>query len=984
MIKKVVSMALGLLALLTGLLATTSLHAYPQGGSITAPTLTSVSPNYGSLAGGTTVTLAGTNFSTSTGGTTASFGATAATSVSCSTTTSCTVTTPPGPTGGGNVPVTLTTAAGTSSQTVYFDYTVSSAPPPTITSISPTAGPESGETTVTLTGTGFSTTQSPQVLGTVVYFGSAGPAMSVSCSSTTSCTATSPFYSGNYTGNNITVSLTVATAGGVSNGVNFTYILPPSVNSISPAFGPQTGGQSVTLTGANFNTTGGTTVDFGPNNPATSVSCPSTTSCTVTSPPGPTGGGNVLLTATTTVGGTSSQTVYFDYTVSSAPPPTITSISPTFGPIYGGTTVTLTGTGFSTTQSPQVLGTVVYFGSGSPAPSVSCSSTTSCTAVTPFFYSGAITGNNVTVSLTAVTAGGTSNGVNFIYIPPPTITSISPTSGPQIGGTTVTLTGTGFSTTGGGTTVDFGPNNPATSVSCPSTTSCTVTSPPGPTGGGNVLLTATTTGGGSSVGTVYFDYTVSSAPPPTITSISPTFGPTFAATTVTLTGTGFSTTKSSGVLGTAVYFGSTPAPSVSCSSTTSCTAITPFFYGGNYTSNITVSLTAVTAGGTSNGVNFTYIPPPTITSISSISGPQAGGTTLTLTGTGFSTASGATTVDFGSTPATSVSCTSTTSCTVTSPSGPTGGGNVLLTVTTAGGTSLETVYFDYTVLSAPPPTIASISPNSSPIDGSITVTLSGTGFSTASSSQVLGTVVYFGSTAATSVSCLSTTSCTAVAPGYNGVIYNGKSITASVTIATAGGVSNGVNFTYILPPSVNSISPAFGPQTGGTTVTLTGTGFSTATGATTVSFGSTPATGVSCSSTTSCTATSPTGPNGGGNVPLTVTTTSGGTSFVTVYFDYTVSSAPPPTITSISPNSGASGITIMLNGTGFSTTSSSQVLGTVVYFGSAGPAVLSSCSTTSSCTAIAPFYGGSNTTVSVTVTTAGGTSNSVSFTYIAP
>lgn len=60
---------------------------------------------------------------------------------------------------------------------------------------------------------------------------------------------------------------------------------------------------------------------------------------------------------------------------------------------------------------------------------------------------------------------------------------------------------------------------------------------------------------------------------------------------------------------------------------------------------------------------------PTVSSLSPTSGPPAGGTLVTITGTGFSTTAGATTVAFGAAPATSVSCATTTQCTATSPAG---------------------------------------------------------------------------------------------------------------------------------------------------------------------------------------------------------------------------------------------------------------------------------------------------------------------------
>jgi len=78
---------------------------------------------------------------------------------------------------------------------------------------------------------------------------------------------------------------------------------------------------------------------------------------------------------------------------------------------------------------------------------------------------------------------------------------------------------------------------------------------------------------------------------------------------------------------------------------------------------------------------------PTVTAISPTSGPAAGGTVVTISGTGFSTTAGATTARFGATAATGVSCASTTSCSATSPAGS---GTVDVTVTVGGATSATT------------------------------------------------------------------------------------------------------------------------------------------------------------------------------------------------------------------------------------------------------------------------------------------------------
>ncbi|MCL4448382.1 MAG: IPT/TIG domain-containing protein [Actinobacteria bacterium] len=128
---------------------------------------------------------------------------------------------------------------------------------------------------------------------------------------------------------------------------------------------------------------------------------------------------------------------------------------------------------------------------------------------------------------------------------------------------------------------------------------------------------------------------------------------------------------------------------VSCVSSTFCEAV------GSTNRYIVILSTAPTSAPTSA---------PTLSSISPTSGPAAGGTTVTLTGTGFSTAQGGTTVLFGSTAATSVSCSSTTSCSALSPPAPSGAtlpDTVQVSVTVSSGTS---DWMAYTYLPSTPQT----------------------------------------------------------------------------------------------------------------------------------------------------------------------------------------------------------------------------------------------------------------------------------------
>jgi spore coat protein U-like protein len=142
----------------------------------------------------------------------------------------------------------------------------------------------------------------------------------------------------------------------------------PSVKKVSPRKGPAAGGTSVTITGANL--LGATAVMFGSfKAPTFTVNSPGT--ITATSPSATTGTVQVTVTTAhgTSVGSGKSRFKFG--------PPTISSINPETGPHGGGTHVTITGSGFALGT-----GTTFKFRSAS-ATSVNCTSTTSCTAVTP-------------------------------------------------------------------------------------------------------------------------------------------------------------------------------------------------------------------------------------------------------------------------------------------------------------------------------------------------------------------------------------------------------------------------------------------------------------------------------------------------------------------------------------------------------------------------------------------------------------------------
>ena len=386
----------------------------------------------------------------------------------------------------------------------------------------------------------------------------------------------------------------------------------------------------------------------------------------------------------------------------------------------------------------------------------------------------------------------------FTYLPPPTITSFSPTSGKT--GQAVTITGTNFT---GATAVSFG-GTAATSFNVVSPTTITAVVGTGKTGNVRVV---TANGAITKSGFTYLA-------PPTLSSFSPTAAGT--GQTVTITGTDFTGA-------TAVSFGGTAATSFTVVSATSITAVV----GAGATGSVSVT----TSNGIGSRAGFTFISATTAPAISSFT-PTSGktGQVVNLTGTNFT---GATAVSFGGTAATTFTVVSATSINATVGAGASG----TVSVTTASGTG---TLAGFTYL--PPPTIASFSPTSAGTGQTVTIT--GTNFTGA-------TAVNFGGTAATSFTVVSATSITAVV---------GAGTTGNVRVITANGNVNRAGFTFItvstVPPTITSFSPT--KAIPGSNITLSGTGFNPTLSQNTVWIGASKAT-ISAATTTSITARVPVG-----------------------------------------------------------------------------------------------------------------------------
>jgi len=400
---------------------------------IIAPTVTSFTPVRGAV--GRLVTINGSGFTATSS---VRFNTTPAATFSVVNDATLAAVVPAGATDGQ---ITVTNPAGASTSVDSFTVV----DPPTITGFTPTTG--GAGTVVTINGTDLNTTSTVRFNGTA--------AASFTVVSDTRITAT--VAAGTTTG-----PITVTNEAGPATSVaNFVFIPPPSITA-APASGRV--GDGVTITGTNFT---GATVRF---NGTLATATVTATQIRTNVPAGATTG---PLTVTTP-GGTASA----NFTV--IIPPTITGFAPNQAGVGG--VVTITGTNFVSVSKVSLGGTTVT--------TFTVDSPTQIRATVP---TGAKSG---VVQVTAI--GGTVNSAaQFTFVPAPTITSFTPTTGPV--GTTITITGTNLTTTNAVTFLGAGPRVPGV-VTVVSATQVRVVVPVGARTG---AIQLTTVGGTATSATAF-------------------------------------------------------------------------------------------------------------------------------------------------------------------------------------------------------------------------------------------------------------------------------------------------------------------------------------------------------------------------------------------------------------------------------------------------------------------------------------------------
>src|SRR4051794_17150184 len=217
--------------------------------TLPAPAITGFQPTTGSTAGGTAVTITGTNFQS---GATVKFGNVSATSVNVQSATSIVATSPAQ--SAGAVTIAITNPDGQSATANGFTYVILA---PSASNVAPPSGPSNGGTAVTITGANFQQ-------GATVTFGTKSAPVTLS-NSNTLIVSTPAAVANEEAGVPVDIRITNPDGQSVTLTQAFQYTAAPlSITAISPGSGPTAGGNTISISGAGFTSAlSGASVKFG-------------------------------------------------------------------------------------------------------------------------------------------------------------------------------------------------------------------------------------------------------------------------------------------------------------------------------------------------------------------------------------------------------------------------------------------------------------------------------------------------------------------------------------------------------------------------------------------------------------------------------------------------------------------------------------------------------------------------------------------------
>jgi uncharacterized repeat protein (TIGR01451 family) len=632
--------------------------------------------------------------------------------------------------------------------------------------------------------------------------------------------------------------------------VGLAAVLPPVVTQISPMFGATAGGTVVTITGSNF--TGVTGVAFGAN-AGTSVVCATANQCTATSPAG---SGTVSVRVANS-SGTSANTAADDFTYT-APATACTTFSPATNFMVGSSPVSVAigdfnGDGISDLAVANSVSNNVsiLLGTGTgtfgAATSFTVGTNPNSVAIGDFNGDGisdlaVANGLSGNVSILLGTGTGTFGpATNFTAFGNPISVAIGDFNGDGIsdlavanlGGVSILLgTGTGAFGPAAGFTLGVNPRSVAISdfnadgisdlavanffSNNVSILLGTGTGTFGPATNFTVGFSPISVAIGDFNGDGISDLAVANNLSSNVSILLGTGTGTFgAATNITVganpTSVAIGDFNGDGKSDLAVANDLSSNVSILLGTGTGTFGAATNFAAGSGPFSVAIGdfngdgksdLAVVNRSSSTVSILLNAFCPPTVTAINPTSGSGAGGTVVTIIGTNFVV--GATTVVFGGSAGTSVTCASITQCTATSPAGS---GTVDVRATTAGGTSATSASDQFTYI--PQTDLSIIKTASGPAFATLKLTyniaVANNGPNNAAAvvvTDVLPAGVTFVSATPTQGSCSGTTTITC----NLGALANGgsASILLKVIPAAAGPLSNTASVSAAPQPDLNS------------------------------------------------------------------------------------------------------------------------------------------------------------------------------------
>ncbi|CAD5116834.1 DgyrCDS5681 [Dimorphilus gyrociliatus] len=476
-----------------------------------------------------------------------------------------------------------------------------------------------------------------------------------------------------------------------------------------------------------------------------------------------------------------------DYTFSYSLSPHIASITPTSGSLAGNNKITITGAGFTTDTVEVKLGLVTC--------EIESVSYTEIVCISPLKASASTETVSVTVGGFPAICKASGDVCTYEYsaASTPEITAINPTSGGA--STTITITGSNFGTNKDDLSLKVGEADcipkdglTDTQVECDLAASAV---------GANSLALEKVNAGSAIVGN-----SVSFSGTPTLDSVNPTTGSANGGTIITLIGNGFSADISIRIAGQDCVLKSRTLSRVTC--------VTPPFIA----MTVTIKITSGSTEFPDINYEYTDLATPIVSSINPTTG--TGGDALTITGSDFNTdaATNAVTVGGLACPITGTPTATEIICTVDASLG--GGSHPVKVDVDGKGLATSSASFVITF------EITGIVPADGSLAGGQTLTINGAGFKSSDIVTICNQPCPIEASSSSQITCITPPSSTAQ--------------TCQVVVNSgASQIQDNYDYSSAKTPTISNVQPKRGGTAGGTSVTISGTGFGTVSGDVTVS-----------------------------------------------------------------------------------------------------------------------------------------------------